>query len=231
MKHTLHKDDAQSDRYLITYADVITLLLCLFVILYASSSVDAGKFREFSTAATAVLQGGTSQNTPPTQQNPQSITQLNSPPSAADTSFGTLGDKASRALTDEVRNGSVRVEQSGNGVKLLLAEELLFSSGNNELQAASLGTLDKLARVLLQGNYTIMVDGHTDCIPVSSFRFESNWHLSVARALAVGYYLQRQGVPERSMVIRGFGSQKPIIDNATPEHRNQNRRVEIYVQY
>ncbi|MBX7154935.1 MAG: OmpA family protein [Candidatus Kapaibacterium sp.] len=229
MKQQMYQDDVQHDRYLITYADVITLLLCLFVILYATSQVDGGKYKELAHAASSYFKPASMQDSVKAHEK-FSVTEKNSlenTPQTAETSAKSLTDKLKTQL---LSGNGVAMEELVGGVKLTLAEELLFDAGNSELHPESLAPLDRLAAVLKSGTYEITVDGHTDCVPMHSFRFESNWHLSVDRALAVGYYLTQQGVPEHSMIIRGFGSQRPVVDNATPENRKRNRRVEIMVR-
>jgi chemotaxis protein MotB len=253
------------DRYLITYADVITLLLCLFVILYATSTVDARKYRQLSTAAREVFMKNVSQVQPSVigssssstssgnssdsaknyssalkQTSPfadssaiaslQSLSQVDSDGKSENAeSVNQLANQTMNSLSGELRNGTVSIERTDKGMKLMLAEELLFSSASAELSSNALSTLDRLSAVLSHGNYSITIDGHTDCVPVKSFRYESNWHLSVDRALAVGYLMMQRGVPEHAIAIRGFGSQRPVVDNSTPESRKRNRRVEIFV--
>ncbi|MBL7999175.1 MAG: OmpA family protein [Candidatus Kapabacteria bacterium] len=231
---THHQDDAPHERYLITYADVITLLLCLFVILYATSQTDANKYRELVSAAGSVF----SQNTAPQQaggknnpvggENP-----LKSDGITADTS-GNPANADSKGFAGRfsglLRNGLTMEQRGDSSIALTLAEELLFDNGAAELNTLSYPSLDNLAAALKNGSYEIQVDGHTDCIPVRSFRYQSNWHLSVDRALAVGYYLMQQGVAEESIAIRGFGSQRPATDNTTPERRKRNRRVEVLIR-
>lgn len=253
------------DRYLITYADVITLLLCLFVILYATSTVDARKYLQLSTAAREIFMKNVSQtqssatasangsvgsnNSSDSAKNYSSALKQTAPvadssaiasmqsfsPSNSDDkselteSVNQLANQTMQSLSGELRNGTVSIERTDNGMKLMLAEELLFSSASAELSTNALSTLDRLSEVLAHGNYSITIDGHTDCVPVKSFRYESNWHLSVDRALAVGYLMMQRGVPEHAIAIRGFGSQRPVVDNSTPESRKRNRRVEIFV--
>lgn len=229
MLRTSHQHDAHHDRYLITYADVITLLLCLFVILYSSAQVDGGKFRELAHAASSYFKAPVSQQD--SAQNAaerKKIFEKQSP--TAETSANNLAHTAREQLKTQLSDGALSLDETAGGMKLTLAEELLFDAGNAELHPQALETLDRLASILKNGMYEITVDGHTDCVPVHSFRYESNWHLSVERALAVGYYLTQHGVAENSIAIRGFGSQKPVADNATPENRKRNRRVEIMVK-
>ena len=220
------------DRYLITYADLITLLLGLFVILYATASVDSGKYSELSKAFSEyfhsangkVLNGGGGVLTGPKDGIPQPIM-----PSSAKKSLQDLKIDAENSLSKFIEEGKVRVSRSGDGLILTMPEKLLFESSKAEIQNDGLKVLDDIAKILNVPNFQITVDGHTDSDPIHSFRFASNWHLSSARALNIGYYLIGKGMNENNVVIRGFGSQRPIEENTTIEKKAMNRRVEITI--
>ncbi len=229
-KHDGEEDYGNSDRYLITYADLITLLLGLFVILYASSQVDIDKFTEFSKALgeyfrpkEQVLEGGDGV-LKARKGIPEPIL-----PTASEVSISDVERLANELLKPFISNQSVTIRRTKSVVILQLSEKLLFESGRAELQSGSTAALDSLARLLAGLPMQIAVDGHTDSSPISSFRYVTNWHLSAARALSVAYFLMRHGVSEENVVVRGFGSQRPIADNTTSEGRTENRRVEIHI--
>ncbi|GBD07613.1 Motility protein B [bacterium HR21] len=222
---------ASTERYIITYADLITLLLGLFVILYAASQVDLGKYREVAQALVQYFNPGTAPM-PLEQQGhavlsgEEGIPQPILPRSA----FGSVDEwvqTAERLFRPYHEQGLLTVERTAEGAIVRVAEALLFESGKAELQPQALPVLDTLAHILQNVPYLISVDGHTDSIPIRTLRYESNWHLSTARALAVAYYLIQHGVPETHIVVRGFGPQRPIASNSTPEGRARNRRVEL----
>ncbi len=237
MKKTNKQREPQSnhsdkDRYLITYADLITLLLGLFVILYASSQIDLEKFGDVSAALSSyfrtqpakVLEGGEGVLEGNREGVPQAILE----PRQAK-SIEQIEGEATQALSDYIQKGLISLRRSGNGIIIVLPEKLLFQSGRAEIQPEGNMVIDTLSRMLGNFDYSIMVDGHTDSNPIRTFQYESNWHLSVARALNVGYRMIRLGVPEQNFIIRGFGAQRPTSDNLTPEGRTLNRRVEITV--
>ncbi|MGB9702922.1 MAG: OmpA family protein [Candidatus Kapaibacteriota bacterium] len=221
-----------ADRYLITYADLITLLLGLFVILYASSQVDKTKFAEFSEAfgkyfsakdmsvlekKNGELSGGKGVLPQPTFSQKEQVT------------VQQLYSEIEQKLQPFIANGKLSIKLAGNSITVTLPEVLLFQSGKSNILPQSMPVLDSLAVTLKGLPFEIYVDGHTDAIPIKTFQFESNWHLSVDRALNTGYYLIQRGLTEKNVIIRGFGSERPVDDNSTPEGRARNRRVEINI--
>lgn len=221
-----------ADRYLITYADLITLLLGLFVILYAASQVDKTKFSELSAALSQYfnpktgkilekgegeLSGGKGVLPAPefTQGEQKSISEVRT--------------EIEQKLKEFLSQKKITINQTGNSLTLVLPEVLLFPSGKAQILNQSYPVLDSIASVLKQLQFEISIDGHTDIVPIRTFQYESNWHLSVDRALNVGYYLIQKGIVEKNVVIRGFGPERPVDDNSTPEGRNKNRRVEITI--
>ncbi len=218
------------DRYLITYADLITLLLGLFVILYAASQVDEGKYKEFAKAfsdyfkssAGAVKEGsgvmeGIRNGVPaPIFSNP-----------APEKSLEQIYSEAETALKSFISKGVLSLRIKDSELVFSLAERLLFESARAEIQREGGALLDSLSKIFYKLNYQVTVDGHTDSNPIRTFRYESNWHLSVARAVNVGYRLIQSGLQENKLIVRGFGAERPVIENSTPEGRALNRRVEI----
>lgn len=225
-----HEEEPGADRYLITYADLITLLLGLFVILYASSQVDSSKFKEFSQAFSTyfnekgVTEGGNGVLEGRKDGVPEAIL-----PGMGNKSLDEIAEKTGEALAAYVKNGTIQIRVTQSGIVLVLPEKLLFKSGKSELQPGSFGVLDTLAALLSDVKYQISIDGHTDSDPIKSFQFESNWHLSVSRAMNVAYRLIGLGLPERNVTVRGFGAQRPEADNSTAEGKAKNRRVEIII--
>lgn len=221
-----------ADRYLITYADLITLLLGLFVILYAASQVDKTKFSELSAALAQYfnpktgkvlekgegeLSGGKGVLPAPEFSRPEPK------------SLGEVRSEIEQKLSQFLLQNKLTIKQNENSLTLILPEVLLFPSGKATILPESYPVLDSIALVLQQIPFDISVDGHTDIVPIRTFQYESNWHLSVDRALKVGYYLIQRGIPEKNVVIRGFGPERPVEDNSTPEGRSKNRRVEITI--
>lgn len=230
-KRTQH-GHINAERYLITYADLITLLLGLFVILYASSSVDEKKYKAFAaafaeyfkSAPEAPLPGGSG-------VLPGNKTGVPSPilPPQPVLNIAELYSKIETHLNEYLKKGTLKIQRSNGTITIILPEQIIFPSARAEINPSGGVILDSVATALQNAPFLITVDGHTDSDPIKTFQYESNWHLSVARALNVGYMLIRDGVPEHNLSIRGFGETRPIADNATLDGKGQNRRVEITI--
>jgi len=221
-----------ADRYLITYADLITLLLGLFVILYASSQVDSEKFKVYSAAFSEyfkakdnkVLQGGDGVLEGHKKGVPEPIL-----PPATQRSISEITKMSESNLTKYLDNGSIHLEKSDKGLKIIMTEKLLFKSAQSSVESSGLKPLEIIAEILQNSSQNIMIDGHTDADKIKTFQYESNWHLSVARAANIAYKLISYGMPEHNLVIRGFGAQRPVADNTDSLGKSLNRRVEIYI--
>ncbi len=217
-KHKSH--DNSSERWLLTYADLITLLLCLFVILYAMSKVDGEKYSQVMQAlggafgAPAALDGS----------------QAALPGQLAMSEKENISNKIRGALYEDLKANLITVSQDARGVVVHLAEELLFASGSAELKSSSSGSLDLLASVLKTLPNEIRVEGHTDNVPINTAMFPSNWHLSVARAMnTADYVMAKRGLEPGKISVGGYSEYKPLEPNTSAESRAKNRRVDIVI--
>jgi len=226
------EEHGNTDRYLITYADLITLLLGLFVILYVTAQVDEGKYKEFSKAFSdyfkstreQALKGGGGMMEGHKKSIPEPIFQ-----NPAKLSLTGIKEQTESMFKDYIDKKLLSVKTTSEGLTLTLSEKLLFASGYADVEQSALPVIDSLSLILKGVEKQITIDGHTDSQPIRNFRFESNWHLSSARALKIGYMLMQKGVPENMIVLRGFGAQRPVADNSSEEGRAVNRRVEITI--
>lgn len=225
-------NEEKPDRYLITYADLITLLLGLFVILYGASQVDEAKYKELSKAFSKYFKSKDTNALTGSNGVLDGYKGLNPEPISAENTKKSLNDiykDAKTTFNEYIEKGSVTVTGNGKEIVLSFADKLLFQTAKADIQPEGRLILDSLAGVLKGIEYQISVDGHTDNTPIKTFRYESNWHLSLARAMNVGYLLIQSGVPENNIVIRGFGEQRPVADNSAPEGKSKNRRVEVII--
>lgn len=222
-------------RWLLTYADMITLLLALFIVLYSQSQINAAKFEAVAAAVRAAL-GGASERPAPVP-TPASVGRLpiegslrvapGSPPAV------TLEQQMAQFLDAIRRAGlqeSTRVLRENAGIVIRLPDDILFETGSADLRPDALPTVVRLAGIINQVHGTaVRVEGFTDSRPIHTPQFPSNWELSVARALSVVQALIASGVAPERLSAAGFGPYHPVATNATPEGRAQNRRVEILV--
>jgi chemotaxis protein MotB len=224
-KHTEEEEHGGQERWLLTYADLITLLLGLFVILYAMSKIDMKKYDQVVAALGGVF--GSGDGVTPVKLK---LTELQEGIPDVISERARVENEIRRVLQLDTRNLPVTVTQDERGVVVHIQEELLFPSGSADLKNTSLETLDRLAGVFRTMPNDIRVEGHTDNLPIASRAFPSNWHLSVGRALNVGYYLiqKHQLNPEKVSVV-GYSEYRPIASNATVEDRARNRRVDIVI--
>lgn len=235
-----HREEPESgrtspDRYLITYADLITLLLGLFVILYVTSRVDEEKYKEYAKAFADYFKPDANDNAHGSGLDIFKGVRKGIPepvmPFPERRSLKEIELDVQKELAEYINQGEISVITRGGNVVITLPEKLLFRSGKAEIEPDGVSILEKLSKALLglAENQEIAIDGHTDSDPISNFRYPSNWHLSVARAVNVAFFLVQKGVSEHSLVVRGFGPQRPISDNSTPEGKALNRRVEITI--
>ncbi len=224
MKRQHHQSEHDnSERWLLTYADLITLLLGLFVILYAMSKIDAGKYAEMVTAMEGVFGApkgvmagavGLVEPSMPTVQNERQ----------------RIAAEITSALHLTGESQQISLSENERGITVHMMEELLFPSGSADIKQSSLSTLDSLTGVLKRLPNDIRVEGHTDNVPINTPLFPSNWHLSVARAVNIGYYLiERHGLVAEKVSVVGYSEYRPLVANDTPEHRARNRRVDIVI--
>ncbi len=133
-------------------------------------------------------------------------------------------------FSEEMKSNQVKIEMLKTGIKVNLAQEVLFPSGSAKLNDSGEAILRKIAPDLKQGSYQLIVAGFTDNVAISSGlldRYPSNWELAGARAASVVRLLEKEGVPPERMVATSFGENSPVAGNDTPEGRAQNRRIEI----
>ncbi|HUN65380.1 MAG TPA: flagellar motor protein MotB [Bacteroidota bacterium] len=224
-KRRREEEHENLERWLLTYADLITLLLGLFVILYAMSKIDTPRYGELVAALTGifgkgehgVIQGHAGMVPPPIA-------------GAGGDERAAIEKEVKKEMSGTMASGLISVEQNERGVTVHMMEELLFASGSADLKDASLKVLDPLAEILKKMPNDIRVEGHTDDVPIHNDKFPSNWHLSVARAMTTAYYLiERHELTPWKIAVAGYSQYRPLLPNTTPENRARNRRVDIVI--
>jgi chemotaxis protein MotB len=235
------------ERWLVSYADFITLLFAFFVVMYAISSVNEGKYRVMSDSLINAfkdpqstdkliqmqtknpeIMSGTGQ--PIGKAVPQPRQTADSPERVkAAESMKKVAKNVLQAMQPLIQNGQVRVTQSPRGVTVEINASVLFNSGEAVLQPQSTEALAAVAEVLTQVDNPIQVEGHTDNIPINSPSFPSNWELSSSRAGSVVRLFTERGVPAARMVAIGYADNRPVDTNATLDGRSRNRRVNVLI--
>lgn len=243
-----HADHENHERWLVSYADFITLLFAFFVVMFAISQVDSQKLGRFVQSMQAALELGgpfPPQGPDPigsdgaSVQAPPAITSLaveltprheqagRSPETERD-SLTAVKAALSRYLTRPEIRGRVRTMRDRRGLTLSLTDSGLFAPGSEEILQEALPGLARLGELLREINVQALVEGHTDDGQMESPRFPTNWDLSAARAVAVIRYLvDREHVAPYRFAAVGYGPYRPLAPNDTPEGRARNRRVDL----
>ncbi len=234
-KNIKHNKDAPA--WMVTYADLMSLLFALFVLLLSFSEVNdnsfqknAGPMREafnqnadFQTDEQSNLSGGRG-----ILSGVKSV-QMDIPQTEAIRE--AMVAQLRRSLQADIANHLVELQETNTGIIVRFPSETAFQSGGAELAPSSYATLDKIIPVLARTPGDIKVGGHTDDIPISTLQYRSNWDLSSARATSVVHYFLRSGqIPKKRLTSQGYADSRPLIENKTPEARAKNRRVEISIE-
>ncbi len=232
------KFDETSDnheRWLISYADFITLLFAFFVVMYALSVVNEGKYKVFSDSLGTAFGGRAPQprassDVAPAISLPNLAARRRAEAMRRERErLTTLARDLTSTLAPLVKEGNVRVTQNSRGVSVEINASVLFDSGEASLTAESREALRALAVLLKDDPHTLQVEGHTDPAPIRSSTFPSNWELSAARASAVVRLFIDSGVVPGRMTVVGHGSNIPVAANDDPAGRARNRRVAVTI--
>jgi chemotaxis protein MotB len=231
-KNKQHQEEPENaERWLLTYADLITLLLGLFVILYAMSNIDKAKYHDFIQAFGSTLGGKTilpgqkgvfPHHQPEKKEGEKSKTEKKS-------KINKISRELAKLLEEQIASGQVKIIDTPEGVSLHLRDLLFFETGKADIRTEAIPLLDKIVLFLENFSNYIRVEGHTDDVPIKTHEFPTNWHLSIARAMNIGYYIIEQGITPQRVSISGYSEYHPIVPNTSEENREKNRRVEIVI--
>jgi chemotaxis protein MotB len=251
-----HSSHANHERWLVSYADFITLLFAFFVVLYASSQVDKRKvgrlalaiqvaFQEmgvFQASNTEVPMDVTDPmpfSTVQAVENNERTATLAHVASRPDGSLGTgveNGDLAQlqaeleKTLTAEIKRKEIALRREPDGLVISLREVGFFESGSARMKSASQLAFDRIANMLRPRDYRLRIEGHTDNAPIHTAQFPSNWELSTSRATEiVRLLIVRDGFSPDRLSAAGFAEYHPVATNLTAEGRGTNRRVDIVI--
>jgi len=250
-KRRLQPSHENHERWLVSYADFITLLFAFFVVMFASSQADRTKAQQMSEAVKVAFEqghfvasmnsilggtvsdkgrgniqmkgpGGEIKASPPST-NPKDLREK----------LAELLPSLQRLTTDlhkEIGEGKIQVSLEQRGLVISLKQAAFFPSGEDGVASETYDSIGKVAEVIKKLPNPVRLEGHTDGIPIHNSRFRSNWELSAARSIAMLEILDtRFGVPRMQMAISGYAESKPVATNDTEQGRAQNRRVDILI--
>lgn len=233
MRKHKHEEHENHERWLVSYADFITLLFAFFVVMYSVSSINIGRYRTVSESIKAALNPIVS---PPSSPSAFSLN-ANKPALTAPNTPGSR-EVAMRRLRNlvQVINGTpqmslVRIVEKINGdIVITIPDQVLFNSGEAAVRPEALRFLEGLGAAILELDRHTRVEGHTDNVPIRTAQFPSNWELSAARAVMVVRVLSElYGVPADHLAAVGRADTRPVTANQDVEQRAKNRRVEVII--
>jgi len=215
--------------WVLTYGDVMSLLLCFFILLHSYSTLELEKFNKAMSSLKGAL------GVMPYQQSAAPVPNVQMKPGKGERKSKGKRSKAIAALNNVISDnkliGIVRVSETNNGIHITIGDPALFDTGKDEIKTIILPVLEQIVEVINTGNENVRVEGHTDNVPIHNDRFKDNWELSIARAMSVIRYIRDQQVidPRRLRPV-GCGEFHPVASNDTQDGRALNRRVEIFIE-
>ncbi|HVO90078.1 MAG TPA: flagellar motor protein MotD [Casimicrobiaceae bacterium] len=231
------------ERWLVSYADFITLLFAFFVVMYAVSSLNEGKYRVMSDALVSAFRHdrvvtpqsnglapiNRSTQAPPLPRPTRIVTPAQAQQREQERRLIDVASRIKEALAPLVQSGQVRLRQLPRGLAVEINASVLFDPGQAALQPGSISALQAVAQVLTTTADPVQVEGHTDNVPIASPQYPSNWELASARASAVVRLFVSSGVDPTRLTASGFADNRPVESNDTPEGRARNRRVTLFI--
>jgi chemotaxis protein MotB len=223
-------EHANHERWLVSYADFITLLFAFFTVLYATAQTDSGKVKKFVGAAerafsAGIFSAGSNELMFVNEGNTSGREIIDLGMNLKD-----VEKRISQELQkDQASAAGVKLERHGEGLTLILQTRNFFLPGSDILRPEALGLLPGVVKILKQSQRQLRIEGHTDDAPIHNAQFPSNWELSTGRALAVLRFLLRSGIPPQRMTVAGLAEFQPLDSNTHQQGRSRNRRVEIVI--
>jgi len=245
------ENEGNQERWLVSYADFITLLFAFFVVMYSVSSVNEAKYKSLGASLGSAFSTKKTQTTPtdsdiaaeaeafknlPEKKNNQPLDkaskeeidrkrQLSEEILKERRQLNKVSELLKETLHVVIKEKLVEVINNDYWISLQMNSELLFLSGDSELSKKALPILEKITDVINEMQNAINIEGHTDNIPISNIKFRSNWDLSAARASSVVMEFEQLGINPTRLSAIGYGEFHPVADNVTEEGRFKNRRV------
>ncbi|WP_138430785.1 OmpA/MotB family protein [Fodinibius saliphilus] len=214
------EQESGNGNWLVTYSDLVTLLLVFFVLLYVlTPGIDQSTFNNFishfQSSVSVVNENNASRKQP------------------SNNTLREEWEQIKKYLEEQGLSSEVKIQRIKDGVKITLSDSLTFNSGSARLLARAKDVIEKISGVMGRDVREVKTQGHTDDVPIASnSMYRSNWHLGAARAVSVVQFMSREApLSPHKFEASSFGEYKPVTTNDTKEGRRKNRRVEIYVRY
>lgn len=253
MRRQIEEEHDNKERWLVSYADFITLLFAFFVVMYSISSVNEGKYKVLSESLEGVFNAPVKTIKPiqvgdvtPRAQTPDTrqifiqpmIDEADIPKSPSkeelqakqqDMELEMIAGEFEDSFEDLIFEEKVSVQKKDDWIEISLDDTVVFQSGGVEPVDEALPIIEKIAGIMNQHDNAMLIEGHTDNVPIRSAIFPSNWELSAARAATVVRYLALEGVSPARMGAMGYGEFQPAARNDTVAGKSKNRRVVLLI--
>tara|TARA_R110002167_G_scaffold15769_1_gene62645 strand:- start:584 stop:1372 length:789 start_codon:yes stop_codon:yes gene_type:complete len=250
MRKHIEEEVDNKERWLVSYADFITLLFAFFVVMYSISSVNEGKYKVLSDSLEGVFNSpqkailpiqigdvpvrATKNNAPainimPVIKTPEPLEDEKIREIQEQEELNQIAGEFENSFEDLIFEQKVSVQKKDDWIEISLDDTVVFSSGGVEPIDEALPIIEKIAGIMQVHDNAMLVEGHTDNVPIRSATFPSNWELSAARAASVVRYLALEGISPSRMGAMGYGEFQPVVRNDTPQGRRKNRRVVLLV--
>jgi chemotaxis protein MotB len=235
-RHAGHDSPHADERWLITYADMVTLLLAVFIVMYALSDTNVRKFTEFAQSLSAafntdVFQGTTAYTITTGQETAPNVGTFDSGKGVIGADLRTVSAVVGDFAISQGLDGQIEVEEVPEGIAIRISDTLLFEPGRARLAGDSPLVIQRIAATLAPLPNRIRIEGHTDDQAPSGIFYADNWELSTARALAVLHALEAGGIKPNRLVAAGYGEFDPIVAGSDAVAQARNRRVDLLILY
>lgn len=241
-----HEEHVNHERWAIPYADLITLLLALFVVLYAVSVVNTSKFKAMSESMSAAFNGTTRSDHPSISKTDGDTASMIANHGTSSTTLSKVMQmmklqdderrhldliqaQVAKALHPLIAKQLIRLNRGPTELEIEIRTDILFPSGVATLSGQANDVLDQIAHILQPFSNPVRVEGYTDDVPINTTLYPSNWELSAGRAASVARLFSQNGIDASRLGIEGWADNNPLGDNSTEDGRNRNRRVVVVV--
>jgi chemotaxis protein MotB len=247
-KRKKHQSHENHERWLVSYADFITLLFAFFVVMFATSQTDKNKAKAVADSVKEALDGGSLKTVineilggalknkgqgSAKQKGPAGeLTATQSPAATGDAQIAELLPflkLLTSELADEIKKGELQIGMGARGLTISFTQAALFPSGEDVISEETYPSIRKIAAAIQEIPNPVRMEGHTDAVPIHTSRFRSNWDLSAARSIALLALFTTFGVCKDQLSIAGYADTAPVDNNDTAEGRQKNRRVDIVI--
>ncbi|MGG3689772.1 flagellar motor protein MotB [Caldifermentibacillus hisashii] len=233
-----------NETWLLPYSDLMTLLLALFIVLFASSAVDAQKFQSMSKVFSEIFTGGTGivdyesieqkngeELADETKEKLEKAKEQTQVPVDEQTTLRATQERVNQYILEKGLTGQLKTSLTSEGLLVTINDSVLFDSGSAEVREEDIAVAKEISDLLvIDPPHNVIISGHTDNVPIQNSNFSSNWELSVMRAVNfMKIILENDQLDPRMFSAKGFGEFQPIASNDTEEGKAKNRRVEVLI--